>query len=56
MTWHYDLLKKYNGTGHFRLLNQVRNEIKDSPLERDPHTKNINHELKPIKLSNTRDN
>ena len=28
------MLRKYNTTGHFRLLNQVRSELKDNPLVR----------------------
>jgi hypothetical protein len=34
MTWDPTVLRKYNTTGHFRLLNQVRSELKDNPLVR----------------------
>ena len=34
MAWDPALLRKYNTTGHFRLLNQVRSELKDKPLQR----------------------
>ena len=34
MGWDPAVLRKYNTTGHFRLLNQVRNEIRDHPLIR----------------------
>ena len=34
MTWDPVVLRKYNTTGHFRLLNQVRNEISERPLIR----------------------
>ncbi|NDC33822.1 MAG: hypothetical protein EBZ51_00180 [Synechococcaceae bacterium WB9_2_112] len=34
MTWDPSVLRKYNTTGHFRLLNQVRTELKDNPLVR----------------------
>jgi hypothetical protein len=34
MTWDPSVLRKYNTTGHFRLLNQVRSELKDNPLVR----------------------
>jgi hypothetical protein len=34
MSWDPVVLRKYNATGHFRLLNQVRSEIRDHPLIR----------------------
>ena len=34
MAWDPTVLRKYNTTGHFRLLNQVRSELKDNPLVR----------------------
>ena len=34
MAWDPSLLRKYNITSHFRLLNQVRSELKDQPLQR----------------------
>jgi hypothetical protein len=34
MGWDPIVLRKYNTTGHFRLLNQVRSEIRDHPLIR----------------------
>jgi hypothetical protein len=34
MTWDPAVLRKYNTTGHFRLLNQVRSELKGNPLIR----------------------
>jgi hypothetical protein len=34
MGWDPVLLRKYNTTGHFRLLNQVRSELKGNPLIR----------------------
>jgi len=34
MAWDPTVLRKYNATGHFRLLNQVRSELKDNPLVR----------------------
>ncbi|NDG73955.1 MAG: hypothetical protein EBX49_01135 [Synechococcaceae bacterium WB8_1B_136] len=34
MAWDPTLLRKYNATGHFRLLNQVRNELKEQPIQR----------------------
>ena len=34
MTWDPSVLRKYNTTGHFRLLNQLRGELKSNPLLR----------------------
>jgi hypothetical protein len=34
MGWDPGVLRKYNTTGHFRLLNQVRAELKGNPLIR----------------------
>ncbi|MCS5705328.1 hypothetical protein NZK27_03910 [Synechococcus sp. FGCU-3] len=34
MAWDPTVLRKYNTTGHFRLLNQLRGELKDHPLVR----------------------
>tara|TARA_Y100000991_G_scaffold144879_1_gene109469 strand:+ start:381 stop:656 length:276 start_codon:yes stop_codon:yes gene_type:complete len=32
--WDQALMRKYNNTGHFRLLNQLRNELKKDPIIR----------------------
>ncbi|QEY31753.1 hypothetical protein EVJ50_05325 [Synechococcus sp. RSCCF101] len=34
MAWDPALLKKFTSVGHFRLLNQLRSELKDNPLPR----------------------
>ncbi len=34
MGWDPVVLRKYNATGHFRLLNQLRGEIRERPLIR----------------------
>ena len=34
MAWDPTVLRKYNATGHFRLLNQLRGELKSNPLVR----------------------
>jgi len=34
MPWDPSVLRKFNSTGHFRLLNQVRTELKENPLIR----------------------
>ena len=34
MSWDPVLLRKYNATGHFRLLSQLRSEIVSYPIQR----------------------
>jgi hypothetical protein len=34
MPWDPTVLRKYNATGHFRLLNQLRSDLKGNPLIR----------------------
>jgi len=34
MAWDPGVLRKYNTTGHFRLLHQLRTELKSNPLVR----------------------
>jgi hypothetical protein len=34
MAWDPAVLRRYNTTGHFRLLNQLRSELRDHPLIR----------------------
>jgi hypothetical protein len=34
MAWDPALLRKYNSTSHFRLLNQIRSELRDQPIQR----------------------
>lgn len=34
MGWDPSVLRKYNSTGHFRLLNQLRSDLKGNPLIR----------------------
>jgi hypothetical protein len=36
MPWDPSVLRKYSSTSHFRLLNQVRGELKSQPLTRHP--------------------
>ena len=35
MIWDPALLRKFSSTGHFRLLNQLRSDLKKRPLGRD---------------------
>lgn len=41
MAWDPTVLRKYNTTGHFRLLNQLRGELKDNPLVRPKHGETV---------------
>ena len=41
MAWDPVLLRKYNATGHFRLLNQLRSELKGNPLVRPQEGQSI---------------
>ncbi len=41
MNWDPEVLKKFCNTGHFKLLNQSRAELKDKPLDRDPVTRTL---------------
>ena len=34
-SWDPALLRKFNSTGHFRLLNQLKGDLRKKPLERD---------------------
>ncbi len=34
MAWDPAVLRKHNSTSHFRLLTQLRNELRDAPLVR----------------------
>ena len=38
MSWDPALLRKYSSTGHFRLLNQLKNDLSKRPLSRDRAT------------------
>ena len=41
--WDPSLLRKFSATGHFRLLNQLRGDLKKKPLERDQRTGGLRH-------------
>ena len=49
MSWDQALLRKFSSTGHFRLLNQVRTELKAQPLQRDPKTNALQLQAKPMR-------
>lgn len=54
--WDQALLRKFSSTGHFRLLNQVRSELKAQPLKRDPSTRTLNLQARPLRGSNPKSN
>ena len=56
MTWDHQLLRRFSSTSHFRLLNQVRSELRSQPLNRDPKTKLLNLETKPSQGYNIKSN
>jgi hypothetical protein len=41
MAWEPSVLRKYNTTGHFRLLSQLRSELKGNPLVRPKEGQSI---------------
>jgi hypothetical protein len=47
MSWDQALLRKFSSTGHFRLLNQVRSELKSQPLNRDAQTRKLTLQARP---------
>lgn len=38
MNWDPALLRKFSSTGHFRLLNQLKGDLRKKPLDRDLNT------------------
>ena len=53
MVWNQALLRRFCSTGHFRLLNQVRSELRNNPLLREQTTRDVSHQDKVNKqLSN----
>ena len=37
-SWDPALLRKFSSTGHFRLLNQLKGDLRKKPLDRDQRT------------------
>ena len=40
-SWDPALLRKFSSTGHFRLLNQLKGDLRKKPLDRDQRTGNL---------------
>ena len=41
-SWDPALLRKFSSTGHFRLLNQLKGDLRKKPLDRDQRTGQLN--------------
>ena len=54
--WDQALLRKFSCTGHFRLLNQLRAELKVQPLIRDSNTRMLTLQAVPIRSGSQRGN
>jgi hypothetical protein len=52
--WDPSLLRKFSATGHFRLLNQLRGDLKKKPLERDQRTGGLRRPGSGSRTSTTR--
>ncbi len=52
-TWDHSLVKKYNSSNHFKLLNQLKNEVKKYPLNKK---KDISTNLKNDSKLDSNDN
>ncbi len=55
MIWDNQIQRRFSSTSHFRLLNQVRGELRSQPLNRDPQTHTLSIEAKPSPSYNLRD-
>ena len=56
MSWDQAILRKFSSTSHFRLIQQLRSELKIQPLIRDHHTKSLNVESRQLKQSESKNN
>ena len=54
--WDQALLRKFSNTGHLRLLNQLRTELKLQPLIRDPNTRKLTLQAMPLRSVSYRAN
>ena len=52
MSWDPEILRKFSSTGHFRLLNQVRNELKSNPIIREHKFRALKQNQTPNKTKN----
>ena len=54
MSWDLSLLHKFSNTSHYRLLKQLKNELKASPLTRNGSTRELNVQNRQNRLYNSR--
>ncbi len=50
MSWDQALLRKYSSTSHFRLLNQLRNELRAQAISRASEVRGQSMQSKPVKV------
>jgi len=55
MYWDQQLTRRFNSTVHFRLITQLRNELKSQPLLRDLKTKKLILQSLPTQSFSARD-
>ena len=56
MKWDFHLLRRFSSTSHFRLISQLRNELRNYPLNRNTKNNSLNLEAKPTNPYSIRDN
>ena len=55
MYWDQQLTRRFNSTVHFRLITQLRNELKSQPLLRDLKTQKLILQSLPAQSFSARD-
>ena len=55
-SWDEALLRKFSSTGHYRLLHQLRGELRAQPLMRDSVSRKLKLQSMPIRTVNSRGN
>ncbi len=56
MIWDHILLRKFSSTGHFRLLSQVKTELRTQPLVRKSSNGRLSIQSKPLRMASSRQN
>ena len=56
MNWDHQLSRRFSSTSHFRLLNQLRSELRANPLLRDAKTSKLILQAKLTQNTNIKDN
>ena len=55
-SWDEALLRKFSSTGHYRLLHQLRGELRAQPLMRDSVSRKLKLQSMPIRTVKSRGN